>query len=193
MSTPDLPTGYTELEYLESSGTQCINLNITVDDKTTLRGFVVANMDEVNYTLFGSQYPEYRLVLNGRKDLVLVIINTSTGRYVFTPPASGEIRFEFSPGSCSVNGSTQSTVLYPALSNISLFRAYGSLEYFSYAKFYNFEAEAAGVKVLSLIPALNKDGVPGMWDKVSGDFFKNDGSGTFGYKIKNSDIVVAPE
>lgn len=44
-----------------------------------------------------------------------------------------------------------------------------------------------------LIPALRKaDGVAGMWDTVSKQFFTNAGSGTFGYRIKTTGQVVAP-
>lgn len=177
----NLPYGYTELECLISNGTQYIDLNITVNDKTTLRGFVTADVTKSNYNLFGSQSPPYRLIYLNSSQLILLVL---TGRYVLPAPASGEIRFEFSPGSCSVNGATVSTLLFSDSTKISLFRAYGSSEFLGSAKFYNFEAEADGVTVLSLIPVLNADREPGMWDKVSKRFFGNDGTGTFGYALK---------
>lgn len=38
-----------------------------------------------------------------------------------------------------------------------------------------------------LIPALrNADGVPGMWDTVSKQFFENAGTGVFGYRVKGA-------
>ena len=43
-----------------------------------------------------------------------------------------------------------------------------------------------------LVPVLNADGVPGMYDTVSKTFFDNQGSGTFGYRIKRSGEEFAP-
>ena len=43
-----------------------------------------------------------------------------------------------------------------------------------------------------LVPVLNADGVPGMFDKVSKQFFKNAGRGTFGYRIKRTGETHAP-
>lgn len=51
----------------------------------------------------------------------------------------------------------------------------------------------SGRKMQELIPALrNADGVPGMWDKVSKQFFVNSGAGTFGYRIKRGGAPVSP-
>ena len=42
-----------------------------------------------------------------------------------------------------------------------------------------------------LIPALNAEGVPGMFDKVSKQFFVNNGTGSFGYRIKGAPTTFA--
>ena len=39
-----------------------------------------------------------------------------------------------------------------------------------------------------LVPVLNAEGVPGMFDKVSKRFFANHGTGTFGYAIKGQGV-----
>lgn len=60
-------------------------------------------------------------------------------------------------------------------------------------KCYAFSVERSGALMLRLIPALrNADGVPGMFDRVSKQFFENAGTGTFGYRIKTTGDVVAP-
>lgn len=50
----------------------------------------------------------------------------------------------------------------------------------------------SGRIVLYLIPVLNMDREAGMYDKISKTFFPNLGTGTFGYRIKNTGEVVAP-
>ena len=46
---------------------------------------------------------------------------------------------------------------------------------------------------MNLIPALrNSDGVPGMFDTVSKTFYTNVGTGTFGYRVKQTGEVVSP-
>jgi hypothetical protein len=49
-----------------------------------------------------------------------------------------------------------------------------------------------GSKVRDFIPALrNADGVAGMFDRVSKQFFDNDGTGSFGYRIKGAPATFA--
>ena len=43
-----------------------------------------------------------------------------------------------------------------------------------------------------LVPVLDADGIPCMYDKVSKQCFRNSGTGTFGYRIKTADNNVAP-
>ncbi len=58
---------------------------------------------------------------------------------------------------------------------------------------YAFSVKRRGVMMLKLIPALRDlDGIPGMWDAVSKQFFINSGTGSFGYRVKTSGQVVAP-
>ena len=60
-------------------------------------------------------------------------------------------------------------------------------------RMYSFSVKENAVLLLNLIPALrNADGVPGMWDPVSKQFFTNSGTGSFGYRVKTSGQVVAP-
>lgn len=50
-----------------------------------------------------------------------------------------------------------------------------------------------GKTLIELIPALrNSDGVAGMFDRVSKQFFVNKGTGTFGYRIKRTGETSAP-
>jgi hypothetical protein len=50
-----------------------------------------------------------------------------------------------------------------------------------------FAFEIAGQDNMKLIPALrNADGVPGMFDTVSKQFFENAGTGVFGYRVKGA-------
>ena len=45
---------------------------------------------------------------------------------------------------------------------------------------------------MDFVPVLNADGVPGMYDKKSKKFFGNQGTGTFGYRIKTTGETHAP-
>jgi hypothetical protein len=50
------------------------------------------------------------------------------------------------------------------------------------ATLYSLRLTVGGVMVRDFIPALNPEGVPGLYDRVSKTFFTNIGSGTFSYK-----------
>ena len=54
-------------------------------------------------------------------------------------------------------------------------------------RLYSFSVKEEDELLLNLIPALrNADGVPGMWDAVSKQFFVNAGTGVFGYRVKGA-------
>ncbi len=54
-------------------------------------------------------------------------------------------------------------------------------------KFYSLKAwDEHDNVLLDLIPVLNADGVPGLWDKVSRQFFGNAGTGKFGYALRGA-------
>lgn len=192
-----LPKGFTELEYLESSGTQYIDTGILGNNETEIRCRFRIN----KYSVSGQRvYGSYATNKN-----ITYYANAGSGGNVrfgvdsllIVTPAEETISSVQNASGVSVNGDfkpyTQTSVFETA-SSLYLFNLQGfnSGELLQ-GRVYSFECWKSGQLAMKLIPALRKeDRVPGMWDSVSKTFFENIGSGRFGYRIKATGEVVKP-
>ena len=209
-STPDLPSGFTELEYLECNGSQWSSLG-------TYPAYMGA-CAEVAYTGLWNNF----------------IIGTANGNFEFFRPVGPET----SDGSFGFLGAVASksstmwprkdvvknkvevfqnwkmdgkgifkdpysdyAIVYNNVFTAQLENAGGKMWLFSYnGRNYNFYGRLYELQIstgediyMDLIPVLDADGIPCMFDKISRQCFRNLGKGTFGYKIKATGEVVAPK
>ena len=188
-----LPNGYTELEYIETTGTQYIDTTIQPFNKYSHEIVIDFEPTEFyNYNqLFGSTYDadafeswiyntgsfaarynsvrygtDNTMIINTRCTIDLIKNNTTLFKYV-----NGEFY-----GSETCSTSTVSNA------NLTLFRS--GTDY-SKIKIYNVKIYINEILVSNLIPALrNFDEVIGLYDIVTKDFLINSGTGDFKYKIK---------
>ena len=200
-----LPKGFTELEYLESSGTQNIVLpteNISIVGRTWSQEVDMQFLSDLP-TLVGwnSSAGLYWGLLNGSYSLGNNISLAADGnRHVFR--AAFTRRGVSSDGSphvseLTVNGQTVKRIAFP--SYLPQQWLYGL-----FAPSYSSDGYAGSIRMWSskcwsesskfdLVPVLrNSDGAAGMWDKSNKQFFENAGTGTFGYRIKRTGDVVEP-
>lgn len=178
-----LPSGYTQLEYLQSTGTQYIdsgvvgssNTRVVVDFAITALGsgttfvFGAQGTDSVRYTLgitsAGVFRSDYGTEMTSGKTAVL---NT---RY----------KADKNQNVCTVNDSTITSTAqtFTGTTNIYLFaRSYSSLSY-SQIKLYSCKIYSNGTLIRNMVPVKNSAGTLGMYDTVNGVFYANAGSGTF--------------
>lgn len=174
-----LPYGYSQVEYIESTGTQCIdtgiipvpNIRIEVDFLLTSAqstgGIISAELswptnlcsiDAWAYR-YGSKYQSHTLTANKLYSVVMDNgVFTENGVTVFT--GSGAVSTTIPLTVFAVNrGSSQNE--------------------FAKARLYSAKIATNGTVVRNFVPCLNPSGVPGLYDTVSGGFFGNIGSGTF--------------
>jgi hypothetical protein len=190
-----LPSGYTELEYIESSGTQWIN--------TGVAGFNTGNWEiyakwmlpvetqpsqyvNVFSVYSGENYNSYRVITNltdsskyyvsgnskagggsvALSDKAINQIHTATAR-------NGSVIFD----GVTVTTSTQGTAL-PSDASLGMFaRGDGSGKII--ARIYSFNVKKDGTLIRNFVPAKDSSGVVGMYDTVNNRFFTNTGTGTF--------------
>jgi hypothetical protein len=220
MSTPDLPSGFTELEYLEGSGTQWINTRLYLHGNSCVETEVMplvrkytnfffdTSLNGVTTGRFGISYG-----YNGGYSHTTYFCYGSLTRYcsAFADKASPVLtlgvkyHFKMHNGSIYRNGyvvtkSYNDTVPIPVQEFTSrlpvyLFASNGSGAVSPNSmRMYSFAVKEDGELLLKLTPARrDSDGTVGMWDSVSNQFFTNSGKGTFGYKIKATGEVVAPK
>ena len=208
----NLPSEYTQVEYLQSSGTQYIDMGTTVSSTDTF------NM-KVNWTTVG-QYALFSSKEN---------IDWTVGRYLgityrstnvktwysrgqttsssadpstFTVSANTDYTIKIQPSlnKCTVNGTlyngqggSQTTDVFTTANNPYLFANNNvwtpSLN--DYVKVYYFQVvKSDSTYRLNLIPCRrNSDNVLGMYDTVSGNFLTNSWTWTF---TAGADIVPSP-
>lgn len=194
-----LPPDYTEVEYLESSGTQYINIGIPVSAST---GIDVDFQIKSNFDFNMVAGVWDRLALSARANTSLVCMATSghadnslnTG-FLFTTGTRYRARYGSCFGGLTINTvkvySNSNSNSTSGTTNITVFgcpsvgsntngapyswTSYGCLRMYSCKVYDN------GTLVRDMIPALNSSSVAGMYDFVTGTFYTNQGSGSFTY------------
>lgn len=177
----NLPSGYTELEYIESTGTQYIDTGVEISEKTGLSFDYQQNNDTVgcicgcdldwlssgiiivnNIISFGSSSSNSNLGLNdGIKH------NISLTNAVFKKDE--EIIFT---GDGNFNSNGISFCIFSLNRN-------GTMQEYSTIKIWFFKIYNDNILVRNYVPCKNSVGIVGFYDLVSGSFFGNSGTGSF--------------
>ena len=169
--TGRLPDGYTELEYIESTGTQYIklpsfpnasNINVTADvlqtNGTNEQIFFAIDSVQILYTT-GGGWRTWKSGANG------VSLTNASSRHLF------DIKTTRSGVKYYIDG-TQNTNVSATFYTSELFSARilflgartttSGADYFWQGRIYSFNSECDGVVCMNLVPALNPDGKIGM-------------------------------
>ena len=209
-----LPRGFTELEYLEASGTQYL----LVDEPFTKGSGVYMDVHLTDSRLSQNGYylyaynlffnSTYRLYagLNGAARYIhndeygnygsLLKAYSSDGRYSFwyNFRNSGEKVLTTSAGTYTqaiTAGYVKSSSKFPMF---GIWREHEKTSSVISAsqRVYSLRMTQGAELTRDMVPVLNAAGAPGLWDKVNRVFIGNAGKGTFGYRIKRTGEAVAP-
>ncbi len=192
-----LPAGYTELEYIEGTGTQYITTDVIANQNTSAEiKFVPTSVYKSN-GVFGARTSKTSNAFNiwepGTEGIIIAnISNKGTIVSNVTPVLNETYVVYLSSTRFSVNDYTitiSGTENFSTPGGLQLFNIYGgdcstttssegANRIFS-GKVYYFKVWQGDSLALNLIPAKNASGVVGMYDTVSGTFFTNAGTGTF--------------
>ncbi len=182
--TITLPAGYTRLEYIQSSGEQWIDTGV----KLASTDVVSANFRNLTNTEFGALYGVYQMgqssafyasgtyygynAENGKLDTNIVV---DTNWHSVT--------HDFLNGKLIVDDTTVPFSVFAFNNDVNnhLFARYynGSYGYYFKGGVKQYKITRNGNIILNLIPAKNSSNEIGMYDTFSGQFFRNQGSGTF--------------
>jgi hypothetical protein len=177
----NLPSGYTELEYIESTGTQYIDTGLVVKSNTLADfDYQYTNCDGTNYVFgqvsgSGSSIMGYRTTriwwfkatnLSNACDLNKHTVSFASDGKVYQ---DGQVLATMG----SFSGTQSATIkLFAELNDENVINK-------GRVKIYNFTFKEGSTIVRNFVPAKNSSGVVGMYDTVSGNFFTNQGTGEF--------------
>ena len=185
-----LPSGYTQIAYLQSTGTQYIDSGVKGDsDVRVTADFEITAFGSGTTFIFGAQ---------GTDSIRYTLGMTSAGAFrsdfgtAMTSGSAASLNTRYSADKngnvCIVGGQTltSAAATFTGTTNIYLFaRSYSSISC-SKIKMYRCKMYKAGALVRDLVPARNSSGTLGLYDTVNGTFYTNAGSGTF---TAGADIV----
>lgn len=207
-------TEFTDLEYLESSGTQYIETQIEVDstwgakvewEMTNVSNYAnvlsVTNTDLGGYILNegGFSVPYWNGVAT---KFLAVFMDNGIRSYTLDEEAKVGCRYISELNFCNSRliklndeslGVIPETVRSIPCNNPILFGASRNGTILGVArligKIFRVQISKGRTLKMYLVPVLNANGEPGMYDKVSKRFFGNHGTGTFGYALKEQGLA----
>ena len=180
-----LPSGYKRLEYIQSSGTQCIDTGFAPNQDTR----VVVDMQLTDSTLEQTPF----LARTASKENSFGIFLQSAGwtvdygtlRLNFSSKitATERLSLDFDKTKVTMNGEMLTFSAQEFLAPVNLFlfarNTNGTLNYYAIAKLYFCRIYDNGTLIRNYIPCQTAGGEIGLWDDVNGVFYGNAGTGTF--------------
>lgn len=194
-----LPSGYTELKYIKSTGTQYIDTGLSISSSTYSKYRFV--QDVMYPTLGGSFY-----LVNGcsGSGVVYYFGCTPSGAVVYGNGASDRttsysttankritIDFNAVGGMYTFDGNeTALSLSAPSGTNNFFLFGYGNASQLHTERLYSFQAYLVGSLVRDYVPCINPSGEVGLYDLVDGVFCGNAGTGAF---VAGMPVVKLPD
>lgn len=204
-----LPSGYTKLDYIESSGTQYINTGFKPNQNTRCV-IDIENLSSAQAAFFGARanqnaasFTYFSLTATtGRSDY-----GSSKQSMSFTNTV-GRYTVDQNKNVCTANGvtATGTANTFQLTNNLYLMAVNQADAAIQNAKLKLYSAKVYdnGTLVRDFIPCKNANGTLGLWDNVNSVFYANAGKGTFstgtkhktlidgtGYEIKSGRVLIA--
>lgn len=190
-----LPSGYTAVDYLQSSGTQWIEmgvapnqntkavLKIKIDELTSQGASLIGSRTDVNsddqFTTYLDDYGGTRFLfrMDGQPEAIPWKGLTTDKIYIVTLSGT-EMKAELEDGT-AVFSKTFSVSDFTSTVTMALFRAKGVSGAYFRGRIYSCKHYSGDELIQDFVPCLDTEGVPCMFDLVSRKSFYNKGTGSF--------------
>ena len=180
-----LPDGYTELEYIQSTGTQYINTGVQPNQNTRVTATAYLTPSDAGTWLFGARnaHSDSTFGFLSYENAYRSDYNTDQNK---TIPAAYSDPFEIdkNKNQTQINGETEATSSvgtfqcnYPLI--LFANNTGGSISGRGSGKIYQLSIYDNGTMVRMFIPCINPDGEIGLYDAANGQFYGNFGTGVF--------------
>lgn len=165
-----LPSGYTQLEYIEGSGSQYIDTELTCNKSDFWRYNIIADLTNNSNYAGCNGYLQYQASIGGgvKSDIDIVYQNVTETISVNGVKKSSQ----------SWAGYGGSNVKIGILKLGDVNNAWSGASPQS-GKIYSCKIYKSGVLTRDFVPCKNLSGSIGLYDLVSAQFYQNSGTGTF--------------
>lgn len=199
----ELPDGYTQVEYIQSSanGGQYIDAEFTPSSNTRIVA-TISNFPrtKTNQTIFGSRTQagssDAFMFLTTSQNVYRTDFGSRVISYSSSVSFDGMLTIDKNKNVTTLNGGntvTATNSTFASRYSMYIFANGGGGDKF-YAKgvkLYNFKAYSNDALIRDFIPCKNSSGEVGLYDLDSGEFFANEGTGSFTAGRAISDIGFA--
>lgn len=180
-SSGSLPSGYTQLEYIESTGTQYIDTGVYANANTKMEADLAYTTYEAGYS---GTYPSGSYFMFGTNTNHEVYL----GSQVLTSFGTADTnRFQISIDainkSATVADVTKTFNTTMSTSPLSLlifaYRSSDSIAGYSKFKLYSYKLYDNNTLAYDFVPCVTTSGLVGLYDKINNKFYGNAGTGSF--------------
>ena len=181
-----VPKGFKEVEYLESSGTQWIDVGTNINTATDEIEMYFQLTDTANYKwIFGEHDDNARLGLgtgDGANKRNVAYYNATT-KVNDTEMYNSQHYYKVNSSGVYLNGTKIANYAsFASTSTLYLFNLnLSSATYTCKGKVWAYRQKRNGVLIRDMIPCLDTNNVPCMYDVVNNKAYYNQGTGTFSY------------
>lgn len=184
----ELPEGYTQVEYIESNGTQYIDTLFKPNQDT--RVVMETELTNVTATQFmfcsrGGPDENYSNPFGVLANKTALRSDYGTSRQTFSLTAAVGTRYciDKNKATCTINSAsvTNAANSFQCAYNLFLFASpeSGAPNYFVSAKLYSCQIYDNGALVRDYVPSVDSSGIAGLYDLVNGVFYADAAGGTF--------------
>lgn len=181
-----LPKGFTEVEYLQSSGTEWIDIGTNINTATDEIEMYFQLTDTANYKwIFGEHDDNARLGLgtgDGSNKRNVAYYN-ATSKVNDSEMYNSQHYYKVDSSGVYLNGTKIANYAsFASTSTLYLFNLnLSSATYMCKGKIWAYRQKRNGVLIRDMIPCLDTNNVPCMYDVVNNQAYYNQGTGTFSY------------
>lgn len=183
-SRATLPEGYTQLEYIQSTGEQYVDTGFVPNENARLLMDAQLTATSGYPSLFGARSSNTKMFWLYANSATEIVFGFGSSKPTAACTMSNRLSVDANKNTLTVNGSVLATATastFTAAGNLYLCAANnaGKLQYAASMKLYSCQIYDNGTLTRNFIPCKNASGAVGLYDIVGAEFYANAGSGTF--------------
>lgn len=179
-----LPEGYTELAYIQSTGTQYVDTGFVPNENARLLMDAQLTATSGYPSLFGARSSNTKMFWLYANSATEIVFGFGSSKPTAVCTMSNRLSVDANKNTLTVNGSvlvTATASTFTAAGDLYLCAANnaGKLQYAASMKLYSCQIYDDGKLIRDFVPCIDPTGAVGLYDIVGAEFYANAGSGTF--------------